>query len=143
GPQGPVGPQGPAGDPGPVGEAGPQGPIGPQGPEGPPGPPGPPGGAIQVTPTVFRYFYFPPANLQGDVTVPASEFTDDQGNPPAAFSGLGSESYANLYINGVMQEGSLYTLSPQALTLLLGQDMILAGTPIIIEIVQITAQAII
>ncbi|GJM77436.1 hypothetical protein HMSSN036_96520 [Paenibacillus macerans] len=42
-----------------------------------------------------------------------------------------------------MQEGSLYTLSPQALTLLLGQDMILAGTPIIIEIVQITAQAII
>ncbi|MCK8488417.1 DUF4183 domain-containing protein [Paenibacillus sp. MBLB2552] len=99
-------------------------------------------GAILVSTVVYRYFYAPPADLTGTVDIPANQFTDDKGSQPLAFAGTGAGSYANLFINGMMQEGRLYTLAPESLTLELGQDMIVAGTPIILENVQITAQAI-
>ncbi|WP_213621671.1 DUF4183 domain-containing protein [Paenibacillus sp. J53TS2] len=151
---GPAGPEGPQGAPGAVGPAGPEGPqgapgaAGPAGPAGPPGvpgpqgPPGPPVGAVLVTSAVYRYFYAPLADLTGTVDIPANQFTDDEGSPPLAFAGTGAGSYANLFINGMLQEGRLYTVEPVVLTLELGQDMIVAGTPIILENVQITAQAI-
>ncbi|MDU2243058.1 MAG: DUF4183 domain-containing protein, partial [Paenibacillus sp.] len=129
---GPAGPAGPQGEPGATGPAGP---------EGPQGPPGPPVGEILVTSAVFRYFYAPPADLTGTVNIPADQFTDDEGNTPLAFDGTGAGSYTNIFINGMPQEGRLYTLEPEALTLELGQDMIGAGTPIIVENVRITAQA--
>ncbi|MDU4695529.1 MAG: DUF4183 domain-containing protein [Paenibacillus sp.] len=144
GPQGlpgAVGPMGPAGPEGAPGATGPAGAVGPAGPEGPPGPPGPPVGEIVVSSAVFRYFYAPPADLTGTVDISANQFTDDEGNPPLAFAGTGAGSYANLFINGMLQEGRLYTLVPAALTLELGQDMIGAGTPIIVENVLISAQA--
>ncbi len=59
-----------------------------------------------------------------------------------AFAGTGAGSYTNLFINGMPQEGRLYTLEPEALTLELGQDMIGAGTPIIVENVQISAEGV-
>ncbi|MGP0583916.1 DUF4183 domain-containing protein [Paenibacillus timonensis] len=145
---GPGGPEGPQGVPGATGPSGPEGPqgvpgaTGPAGPEGPQGPPGPPVSAVLVTSAVYRYFYAPPADLTGTVDIPANQFTDDKGSPPLAFAGTGAGSYANLFINGMLQEGRLYTLEPVVLTLELGQDMIVAGTPIILENVQITAQAI-
>ncbi|WP_148501073.1 DUF4183 domain-containing protein, partial [Paenibacillus rubinfantis] len=130
-----------AGPEGASGATGPAGAVGPAGPEGPPGPPGPPVGEIVVSSAVFRYFYAPPADLTGTVDIAANQFTDDEGNPPLAFAGTGAGSYANLFINGMLQEGRLYTLVPAALTLELGQDMIGAGTPIIVENVLISAQA--
>lgn len=144
---GPAGSGGSPGAPGAAGPAGPEGPpgapgaTGPAGPEGPLGPPGPPVGDILVTSTAFRYFYAPPANLTGTVVVSAAQFTDDEGNSPLVFAGTGAGAYANLFINGMLQEGRLFTLEPASLTLELGQDMIFAGTPIILENVQITAQA--
>jgi hypothetical protein len=138
---GPMGPAGAEGAPGATGPVGPSGAVGPAGPEGPPGPPGPPVGEIVVSSAVFRYFYAPPADLTGTVDISANQFTDDEGNPPLAFAGTGAGSYANLFINGMLQEGRLYTLVPAALTLELGQDMIGAGTPIIVENVLISAQA--
>lgn len=141
---GPAGPAGAQGEPGAMGPAGPQGlrgEPGATGPAGPQGPPGPPVGEIVVSSAVFRYFYAPPADLIGAIEIPAEQFTDDAGNSPLAFAGFGSGAYANLFINGMLQEGRLYTLEPQVLTLELGQDMIRAGTPIIVEIVRITAQA--
>ncbi len=148
GPAGPEGPQGAPGAAGPAGPEGPQGapgaagPAGPPGVPGPQGPPGPPVGAVLVTSAVYRYFYAPLADLTGTVDIPANQFTDDEGSPPLAFAGTGAGSYANLFINGMLQEGRLYTVEPVVLTLELGQDMIVAGTPIILENVQITAQAI-
>ncbi|MFD1178592.1 DUF4183 domain-containing protein [Paenibacillus puldeungensis] len=141
GPQGPVGEQGAAGPVGLQGPVGEQGAAGPAGPQGPEGPPGPPGGAIAVTPSVFRYFYFPAADLQGSEVLSANQFTDDKGNSISQFSGVGTNAYANLFINGMIQEGRLFQISEDALTLELGQDIILAGTPIIVENVQIIAVA--
>nr|WP_240472969.1 DUF4183 domain-containing protein [Paenibacillus sanguinis] len=74
--------------------------------------------------------------------IAANEFTNDNGNNPASFDGIGPDAYTNLYINGMMQEGRLFTLQPDSLTLDLSQDALLAGTPIIIENIRITAQAI-
>lgn len=141
GPMGPAGASGAAGPVGPAGAQGTPGAVGPAGPEGPPGPPGPPVGEIVVSSAVFRYFYAPPADLTGTVNIPATQFTDDEGNTPFTFAGTGAGTYANLFINGMLQEGRLFTLEPAALTLELGQDMIGAGAPIIVENVLITAQA--
>lgn len=138
---GPAGPQGIPGSGGPMGPPGPQGESGAAGPMGPPGPPGPPAGEIVVTPAVFRYFYAAPADLTGTVHIPANQFTDDEGNSPLVFAGTGEEAYTNLFINGMPQEGRLFVLKPESLTLMLGQDMIGAGTPIIVENVRITAKA--
>lgn len=137
----PAGPQGMPGSGGPMGPPGPQGESGAVGPMGPPGPPGPPAVEILVTPAVFRYFYAAPADMTGTVHIPANQFTDDAGNTPVVFAGIGDGAYTNLFINGMPQEGRLFVLEPESLTLALGQDMIGAGTPIIVENVRITAKA--
>ena len=74
--------------------------------------------------------------------IAANEFTNDNGINPAMFEGVGPNAYTNIFINGVMQEGRLFTLRPNSLTLDLSRDTLLAGTPIIIENIRITAQAI-
>jgi len=60
--------------------------------------------------------------------------------PVALFEGIGSNGYTNLFINGILQEGSLYRINEQLLTLFLNGDTILARTPIIIENVAFEAQ---
>jgi hypothetical protein len=79
--------------------------------------------------------------MTGTVHIPANQFTDDAGNTPVVFAGIGDGAYTNLFINGMPQEGRLFVLEPESLTLALGQDMIGAGTPIIVENVRITAKA--
>ncbi|MBD2867425.1 DUF4183 domain-containing protein [Paenibacillus sp. IB182493] len=146
GQQGAAGMQGLPGAPGRQGETGGQGPAGPQGPQGtqgPPGPPGPPVAAVIVLPDAQRYFYFAEAAMTGTAVIPASGFTNDEGAAAAGFGGLGASSYANLYINGLMQEGSLYSLREDGLTLFLNGDIVYLGTPIIVEIVQFKARIVI
>lgn len=136
GPQGLPGPASPQGLPGPAGPQGLPGLAGPQGPTGPPGeiP------AITIVPTVYRYFYFPPAEMDSSVDIPVNQFTDDNGGVAAEFQGIGVNSYTHLYINGVLQEGSLYSLNEQLLRLFLDGDMLIAGTPIIVENVEFLAR---
>ncbi|WP_379390301.1 DUF4183 domain-containing protein [Paenibacillus lentus] len=147
---GPAGEAGPMGVPGPKGERGMEGSLGPPGPPGPPGspgapgligPPGPPGEVqgITILPRVYRYFYFPPSSITGTVQVAAAEFTDDEGTKAAEFKGMGINGYSNLYINGVLQEGSLYSLTTADLTLILEVDTVLAGSPITVENVEFLA----
>nr|WP_243126749.1 DUF4183 domain-containing protein [Clostridium sp. HBUAS56010] len=95
---------------------------------------------IELIPTANRYFYFPPANidLSSPVTIPASDFTDDSENNITEFSGLGPNSFNNLYINGMMQASSSYSLSSSALSFPPQSGTIFAGTPIIIETVEFT-----
>ncbi|WP_128659473.1 DUF4183 domain-containing protein [Paenibacillus sp. 598K] len=144
GPPGPVGPAGavgPVGPPGAVGPVGPAGAVGPAGPVGPTGPQGVPGEVtVSIIPTAYRYFHLPPGNISSTVILPASQFTDDNGRPVDGFEGMGSNGYTNLFINGVLQESSLYRISEQFLTLFLSGDTVLARTPIVIENVAFEAQ---
>ncbi|KAA8783076.1 DUF4183 domain-containing protein [Paenibacillus amylolyticus] len=134
GAQGPVGPQGIAGE---------QGPPGVQGPTGPPGEQGPPGSipGIQIIPTSDRYFYFPDTDLDlsNSVTVSASEFVNDEGGSISQFVGIGMTSYYNLYINGIVQPGNSYVLTADGLFIPSQSGVLFAETPVIIEIVQLTA----
>ncbi|MUG47559.1 DUF4183 domain-containing protein [Paenibacillus woosongensis] len=141
GPAGFPGAQGDRGISGLQGPQGPQGPPGSQGSEGPQGLQGTPGEVpgITILPSDFRYFYFPPEELTGTVRIPAAWFTDDNGSLASEFQGMGMNGYSNLYINGVMQERSLYRLTTADLTLILEGDTILAGAPIIVENISFAA----
>ncbi|WP_167665990.1 DUF4183 domain-containing protein [Paenibacillus pabuli] len=155
GAQGPVGPQGEQGEPGLAGAQGPAGPQGEQGspgipgvqgPTGPPGEQGPPGSipGIEIIPTVNRYFYFPDTdlNLSDSVTIPAGEFVNDEGGSVSEFAGIGLTSYYNLYINGIVQPGNSYDVSADILFFPSQSGVLFAGTPIIVEIIQLTVNII-
>ncbi|WP_366290640.1 DUF4183 domain-containing protein [Paenibacillus sp. AN1007] len=150
--QGPAGPRGEQGEPGSTGAQGPvgpqgvvgeQGPPGVQGPTGPPGEQGPPGSVpgIQIIPTSDRYFYFPDTDLDlsNSLTVAAAEFVNDEGGSISQFAGIGMTSYYNLYINGIVQPGNSYVLTADGLFIPSQIGVLFAETPVIIEIVQLTA----
>lgn len=143
GAQGPMGPQGVPGEQGAVGAQGPAGPQGEPGPTGPQGEQGPPGtvAGVQVVPATRRYFYFPEDNLDltSSVTIPAEDFVDDEEGNVTEFAGISTTSYYNLYINGILQPGGSYILTATSLFLPPQSGVLLAGTPIIVEIVQLTA----
>ncbi|OPG95622.1 hypothetical protein B2I21_26175 [Chryseobacterium mucoviscidosis] len=152
GAQGPAGPQGEQGDPGMPGAQGPAGPQGEQGdpsvpgaqgPAGPQGEQGPPGSipGIEIIPTVNRYFYFPDTdlNLSDSVTIPVGEFVNDDGRSVSEFAGIGLTSIYNLYINGILQPGNSYDVSKVMLFFPSQGGVLFAGTPIIVEIIQLTA----
>jgi len=142
--QGIPGPAGLQGITGPAGLQGITGPAGPAGLQGIPGPTGPAGPGIipdiVILPSVQRYFYIVPTDILSSATIPANEFTNDEGAFPASFPETGPNSYSNLYINGILQEGSLYSLSESALTINFNNQTIDSGTPIILEIIQFFAQ---
>ncbi|MDP4095367.1 DUF4183 domain-containing protein [Paenibacillus sp. P96] len=117
------------------------GPTGDIGPIGPTGPTGPSITSISIIPTATRYSLIPPsdASLSVPVTYAATQFIDDSGNLAATFSGLGPNSYNNLFINGILQEGSFYNVTSSALTLNNGGGTLYAGTPITLVIVNFTA----
>jgi hypothetical protein len=50
--------------------------------------------------------------------------------------------YSNLFINGMLQEASLYTLNTTGLAIESTGDTILERTPLAVEIVQLTAQIV-
>lgn len=149
--QGPQGLQdlpGQQGDPGPQGQKGMQGEQGPpglQGPPGPEGPQGPPGSIVipdvTVLPTANRYFYEPETDLDltFSATIPANQFMNDAGVPVTDLTALGPNSFNNLYINGILQPGSAYNINSSNLFFPPQSGMIYAGTPIVIETVQLLA----
>jgi hypothetical protein len=140
---GPQGEQGFTGIQGPSGTQGIQGTTGLQGPPGPQGVQGPPGPLPDVTiiPAVNRYFYFPSSDLILSTlqAIPVNLFTDDAGNAITVFPSLGTNSYSNLYINGILQEGSAYSINPIALNFNPQDSIIYAGSSLILEIIQFFA----
>ncbi|MFC5648653.1 DUF4183 domain-containing protein [Paenibacillus solisilvae] len=126
---------------GPQGEQGLQGPPGPQGPQGTQGPPGPfPN--VTIIPVVNRYIYILSSDLvlTSPAAFSANLFIDDAGNIISVFSGLGPNSFNNLFINGILQEGNVYSISPNTLTLNPQGSTIYSGTPITLETIQFIAQ---
>lgn len=157
GPQGPpglTGAQGPQGNPGahgahgtqgPAGLQGPPGPQGPQGPQGPPGPQGIPGSAIipqiVVQPILERYFYITTASVSLDqpFVISADQFTDDSGAPVTSIMEVTPNGYSRLYINGIVQVNYIYSVSSEALTITSPGDFLLAGTPVLLEVLRFNA----
>jgi hypothetical protein len=143
--QGPSG-KGPQGLQGLQGLQGPQGLRGLQGPQGLQGLQGPSGQIIIpdiiIVPNAQRYFYIATSDIQTSVTIPANQFTNDDGELISVFTGITLSSYSNLYINGVLQEDSVYIISAAGMTINPNSNIIYAGTPIILEIVQFSAQIV-
>ncbi|KZZ83667.1 MULTISPECIES: DUF4183 domain-containing protein [Bacillaceae] len=70
--------------------------------------------------------------LGGNTTIPATSFRDDNGNSLAA-GGLpvpNTETVVNVYVNGVLQQGGLSTLSANNLLI---RASILLGAPVVLE----------
>jgi hypothetical protein len=96
---------------------------------------------ITILPSANRYYYIAESDLSSSdpIIIPANSFKDDSGNPISSFSGLGPNSYTNLFINGILQMGQIYSITSNALTLNTEGSTIYEGTPIIVEIVQFSS----
>ncbi|WP_311079314.1 DUF4183 domain-containing protein [Paenibacillus polymyxa] len=139
--QGSSGATGATGAPGPTGAQGIAGPTGAQGITGPTGPAADISN-IEIIPIAERYFYFAPVTIESSITIMADQFSVDGVQEPFQRFNVGSNSYANLYINGMIQESTLYRLTPESLTIRLNEgEAIFSGTPIILEIVQFSVRA--
>lgn len=94
------------------------------------------GGAIttSVTPVVSRYFATITAGMIGatDTTIPAASFADDTDAPIAALPTVTAADYLNVYINGVLQQSSLSTLTTA--NLVLATIDLTAGIPVLVEV---------
>lgn len=99
---------------------------------------------IIVLPTTLRYFYvlMSEVNLDAPFVISADQFTDDDGNPASQSIPVGPNTSSTVYINGMIQEGRIYTLTPEALTLYSPGDVLLAGTPILLEVLYLTVQVV-
>ncbi|MEQ6354100.1 DUF4183 domain-containing protein [Lysinibacillus sp. M3] len=78
--------------------------------------------------------------MTNGATLSASQFWNDNGNQATEFIIFNPSGYVNLYINAVMQEGRIYTLTPTTLTLSPSNSTIYRGTPIIIESIGFSTQ---
>ncbi|WP_179033119.1 DUF4183 domain-containing protein [Paenibacillus kribbensis] len=94
------------------------------------------GGAITttITPVVTRFFATITAGMIGatTTTVPAASFVDDADAPVVALPTLTATDSANYYVNGVIQQNSLFTLT--AASLVIASVDITPGVPVVIEI---------
>jgi len=100
--------------------------------------------SISVRPIVKRYFFVAPydMNLTDENVIYSNQFVDDHGEPITEFSDFGQQGYFNLYVNGVLQEGKMYHVNSNALTLAATGQHISKGTPIIVESVGFTTELV-
>lgn len=94
------------------------------------------GGVVTTTvnPVVTRYFSAVTAAMIGatETTIPAANFVDDANAAIVALPPIGADEYFNVYVNGVLQQNSLSTLTTASLVL--NTIDVLEGTPVILEI---------
>lgn len=92
---------------------------------------------VQGTSTRFFNVLAAPLTITDGSTVAVGSFTDDTGNTAAAFPVV-ANGYYNLYINGVMQEGDVYSVSATQITFHTVTGTLTAGTPLVLEAVEIS-----
>lgn len=92
---------------------------------------------IKITPVVKRFFFICDEDIDLSVKqlIPANKFTNDQGMSVTGFPFKKPNGYSNLFINGLMQQGSIYSITTKGLTINDVGGTIFVGTPIIIEMV--------
>lgn len=96
-----------------------------------------------VDPIVTRFFYVTTALISTSVTVNTTDFFQDDGSAATELPVLATEnSYYNVFMNGVLQMSDISTYTPGAtgvgslvITVPVGEDPILAGTPIVLEVI--------
>jgi len=97
------------------------------------------GGAVTTTlnPDTTRYFATLTAGMLGatNTTIPAGSFVDDSDAAINALPALTANDYFNVYINGVLQQKSLSTLTTADLVLNATTPELSAGIPVQLEIV--------
>lgn len=122
----------------------PQGIQGPTGQQGIQGPAGTEVTSVSVIPNVQRYFSITESDIPMTTsrTFPASQFVNDAGDPVSQFADHGRNGYFNLFINAVLQEGQLYSVNSNTLTIQSTGQTIKADTPIILESVGFTTEII-
>ncbi|MGE6600214.1 DUF4183 domain-containing protein [Lysinibacillus fusiformis] len=96
---------------------------------------------VNVTGTSTRFFNVLAADLAvtDGTTVNATDFLNDSGNAATTFPVV-TNGYYNFYINGVLQEGDSYTISTTSLTFNGVTANIKAGTPLVVEAVEVTTE---
>lgn len=110
--------------------------------------PPPPIAPIPITgtiiPSVSRYFYIvtDDIDLTNGFIISANNFYDDNGNFVNDIVVHNPNGYINLFINGVMQEGGIFSVNPSALVLNPNNGTIYKGTPIILESLGFTLSSI-
>lgn len=97
---------------------------------------------ISIIPTVKRYFYVAMANinLANGATLPATLFYNDDGSSTIEFMSFSPNGYADLFINAVIQEGGMYSVDTNSLTISPANATIYRGTPIILELLTFSAE---
>lgn len=94
------------------------------------------GGTIttSVNPVVSNFFAVVTAAMIGatDTTIPAASFTDDADAPVVALPAITASDTVSIYVNGVLQQSSLSTLTTASLVL--DTTDLLEGTPVSIEV---------
>lgn len=93
---------------------------------------------MNVSSTSTRFFNVlaAPLVVVDGTTVAATAFLNDSGIASTAFPVV-TNGYYNFYINGVLQQGDSYTISATELTLNTVTGNISAGTPLVIEAVEL------
>lgn len=94
---------------------------------------------VNVTGTSTRFFHIlaTPLIVTHSTTVPAVDFLSDSGTAADSFPVV-TKGYYNLYINGVLQQKDSYTITATELTFNTVTGNLSAGTPLVIEAVEIT-----
>ena len=97
---------------------------------------------LSIIPTVKRYFYVATANINlvNGTTLPATLFSNDDGSQTTEFMNFSPNGYADLFINAVIQEGGMYRVDSNALTINPTTGVIFRGTPIILELITFVAE---
>jgi len=95
--------------------------------------------SVAPAPARFTVFVTAPMVAGGITSIPAASFIDDTGAAITTLPAVTANSYANVYINGVIQPTSVYTLSTTALNI---DDEVSVGAPVIVEFVTHTATSI-
>lgn len=93
---------------------------------------------VNVTSTSTRFFNVlaTPLTISDGTTLTATTFLNDSGSAATTFP-IVTNGYYNLYINGVLQEGGSYSVSATELTFQTVTGTLPAGTPIIVEAVEL------
>lgn len=93
---------------------------------------------VNVTSTSTRFFNVLESTLAvvDGTTVAATDFLDDSGTAATTFPAV-LNGYYNLYLNGVLQQRDVFTIEATELTLNSITGNISAGTPLVIEVVEL------
>lgn len=88
-----------------------------------------------VDPTISRFNALVTLGMigVGTTTIPATSFFDDDHNAITDLPAIPSDGYVNVYVNGVLQEGSLSTITTTEVVI--DTDQILAGQSVVLEYV--------